>query len=498
MNNILGREGLDNPFKGAFVNKKNAKYELTKNVKPAFGKNLSQALDELKLHDGMVISFHHHLRNGDYVLDMVMREIKKRGIKDLTVMASSIFPCHEILVELMEDGTVTQLMTSYMSGPVAKAVSYGKCKKPVIMTTHGGRPRMILEKEVTIDAAFLASPCVDDQGNISGSEGRSFCGSLGYAVADAQMAKKTIAITDTRVSKVKRADIEGRFVDMVVEVDKIGDPAGIVSGTTQITKDPIGLKIARDCRTLIEHSGLFKNGFSMQTGAGGISLAVADEMHRAMKEKNIKGSFGCGGITGYFVKMLEEGLFEDLYDVQCFDLSAVDSTEKNANHHKISADLYANPNNPDHVAGKLDVVILGASEIDLDYNVNVTTGSDGIILGGSGGHADTAAGAKLSIIVSKLFNARISCLVDKVRTVTTPGETIDVFVTDRGIAINPRHADLIKKLKAETNLEIKTIEELKEIAESFTGKPQVKPRSGEVVGISTYRDGTVLDVINKV
>ena len=121
---------------------------------------------------------------------------------------------------------------------------------------------MILEKEVTIDAAFLASPCVDDQGNISGSEGRSFCGSLGYAVADAQMAKKTIAITDTRVSKVKRADIEGRFVDMVVEVDKIGDPAGIVSGTTQITKDPIGLKIARDCRTLIEYSGLFKNGFS--------------------------------------------------------------------------------------------------------------------------------------------------------------------------------------------------------------------------------------------
>ena len=119
-------------------------------------------------------------------------------------------------------------------------------------------------------------------------------------------------------------------------------------------------------------------------------------------------------------------------------------------------------------------------------------------MGGSGGHADTAAGAKLSIIVSKLFNARISCLVDKVRTVTTPGETIDVFVTDRGIAINPRHADLIKKLKAETNLEIKTIEELKEIAESFTGKPQVKPRSGEVVGISTYRDGTVLDVINKV
>ena len=498
MKNILVREGLENPFSGAFANKKNTVYKIEKNVKPVFGTTLPQILDGLKLHNGMVISFHHHLRNGDYVLDMVMREIKKRGIKDLTVMASSIFPCHEILVELMKDGTVTQIMTSYMSGPVAKAVSKGECKKPVIMTTHGGRPRMILENEITIDAAFLASPCVDDEGNISGSEGKSYCGSLGYAVADAQKAKNTIAITDCRIKKVQNPDIEGRFVDAVVEIDRIGDPAGIVSGTTQITKDPIGLKIARDCRTLIEHSGLFKNGFSMQTGAGGISLAVADEMHKSMKEKGIKGSFGCGGITGYFVKMLEEGFFENLYDVQCFDLAAVESTEKNKTHKKISADLYANPNNPDHVAGKLDVVILGASEIDLDFNVNVTTGSDGIILGGSGGHADTAAGAKLSIIVSKLFNARISCLVEKVRTVTTPGETIDAFVTDRGIAINPKHKDLIEKLKAETNLEIRTMEELKNIAEHFTGKPAVLPRSTEIVGISTYRDGTVLDVINKV
>ncbi|MGF7108599.1 citrate lyase subunit alpha [Treponema pedis] len=499
MKNILGREGLDNPFKGAFANKKNNKYNITKNVTPVFGKTLAEVLDEINPHDGMTVSFHHHLRNGDYVLDMVMREFQKRGIKDITVMASSIFPCHEILVDLMKDGTVTGLITSYMSGPVAKAVSRGECKNPVIMTTHGGRPRMILEKEVCIDAAFLAAPAVDDEGNISGSEGKSFCGSLGYAVADAQCAKHTVAITDYRTKKVKNADIKGCFVNTVVEVERIGDPTGIVSGTTQITKDPIGLKIARNCRTLIEHSGLFKNGFSMQTGAGGISLAVANEMYGAMKEKNIKGSFASGGITGYFVKMLEEGLFENLYDVQCFDLAAVDSTEKNAgSHHKISADMYANPNNPEHVAGKLDVVILGASEIDLDFNVNVTTGSDGIILGGSGGHADTAAGAKLSIIVSKLFNARVSCLVEKVRTVTTPGETIDAFVTERGIAINPKHSDLIKKLKEETDLEIKTMEELKEIVEKFTGKPKVLPRSEEIIGISTYRDGTVLDVINKV
>lgn len=495
MKNILGREGLDNPFMGAFAKKQNREYTTSKNVKTSFGKTLSRVLDESQLQDGMTVSFHHHLRNGDFVLEYVMKELHKRGIKNLTVMATSIFPCHEILVELMRDRTVTQIITSYMSGEVAKAISRGECEKPVIMTTHGGRPRMILEKEIEIDLAFIAAPSVDNEGNISGSEGKSFCGSLGYAEADAKEAKKTIAVTDCIIQKVKHADIEGRFVDEVIQIERIGDPSGIVSGTTQITKDPIGLKIARDCKTLIEHSGLFKDGFSMQTGAGGISLAVADEMHKAMKEQGIKGSFGCGGITGYFVKMLEEGLFRDLYDVQCFDLAAIESIERNANHHKISADLYANPNNPNHIAGKLDAVILGASEIDLDFNVNVTTGSDGVILGGSGGHADTAAGAKLTIIVSKLFNARISCLVDEVRTVTTPGETVDVLVTERGIAVNPRRRDLIGKLKAETNLEIKTIGELKEISDKMIGKPRRRPRTGKTVGISMYRDGTVLDLI---
>lgn len=498
MRNILGREGLDNPFQGAFAKQKKSSYHFTKNVKPVFGKSLDAVLDALHLHDGMTISFHHHLRNGDFVLNMVMEKLQARGIKDVTVMASSIFPTHAILVDCMRDKTVTQIMTSYMSGPVARSVSEGLCEKPVIMTTHGGRPRMILEKEVTIDVAFLAAPAVDASGAISGSEGPSSCGSLGYAVADAQCAKTVVAITDYVCDSVKHPDIAGGFADFVVETERIGDPKGIVSGTTQITKDPIGLKIARDCRTLIEYSGLFKDGFSMQTGAGGISLAVAAEVEKQMLKKNIKGSFGCGGITAYFVGMLEKGLFKDLYDVQCFDLTSVASIEKNKAHHKISADLYANPNNPEHVAGKLDVVILGASEIDTGYNVNVTTGSDGVILGGSGGHADTAAGAKLTVIVSKLFNARISCLVDQVRTITTPGETVDALVTERGIAINPRRADLIAQLKAETNLKILTIEELLELAQSFTGKPAVMPRSGKTIGLSCYRDGTILDTIDKI
>ncbi len=501
MKNAIGRDGLDRPYEGPFKNVKHHKFVSLKNDLnriPAFSNNLDEVLDRLELKDGMTFSFHHHMRNGDYVLPMVMEKIHERGLRDITIAATSLFPCHACLVPMIEDETVTKIYASYISGPVGVAISKGKLKEICHMTTHGGRPRGMFEGEVVVDVAFIAAPAVDEKGNLTGSEGPASCGVLGYAHADAETAKKVVAITDYTAKTINQPEISGHLVDYVVKVDSIGDPEGIVSGTTQITKDPVGLKIARDAATLIEHSGLLKDGMSFQTGAGGVSLAVANELKKIMKAKKITGSFASGGITDYLVNLLKEGYFEKLYDVQCFNLDAVESIKVNENHIKMSANTYANINNPDNIVNKLDVVILGASEIDLDFNVNVTTGSDGIILGGSGGHADTAAGAKLSIIVSKLVNSRISCLVDEVTTVTTPGETVDVLVTERGIAINPKHPELIKKLKEETNLKIMEIHELKKIADYYTGIPEKRKRSEQIVAVSEYRDGTIVDVIYKV
>ncbi|WP_311481165.1 citrate lyase subunit alpha [uncultured Anaerococcus sp.] len=477
----------------AYVDKKT--YHFEKAVKPEIV-SFDQVFDKLDLKDGMTVSFHHHLRNGDYVLNMVMEKLHQRGLKNLKLAASSIFACHAPLVEMIDDGTVTDIETSYMSGPVAQAVSRGKLKNPAYITTHGGRPRSIYEGDLKIDVAFVASPSVDKDGAMDGSVGKSACGSLGYAVADAMCAKKVVAITDNLIDKCENPDIKPGFADYIVEIDQIGDPSGIVSGTTQVTKDPLGLKIARLTARLIDELGLIKDGFSMQTGAGGISLAVANEVKDLMEAKDVKGSFGSGGITGFFVEMLEKGLFESLEDVQCFDLEAIKSSKRNKNHHKISGSKYANPND-DCVAEKLDCVILGASEIDKDFNINVTTGSDGIILGGSGGHADTATGAKLTIITTKLFNARVSAVVDKVRTITTPGEVVDALVTEYGIAINPARTDLLEALK-DTKLELKTIDELYDIATSLTGYPKKREKSDEIVGFSVFRDGTILDTISKV
>lgn len=455
--------------------------------------SVSDMFDKLQIKDGMTLSFHHHLRNGDFVLNMVCEEIKRRGLKNMTLAPSSIFPGNAILVDLMENGNVTKIYTDYVNGPVAEAICEGKLKGLCEMHTHGGRPAAIESGALHIDVAILGVPTVDKDGNGSGVEGKSACGSLGYAVSDLTYADKVVFVTDNMVEKAEKAQLDGKYVDYVLNVPAIGDPNGIVSGTTKITKDPVGLKIARNAAQLLDELGMIKDGLSMQTGAGGTSLAVAYYVRNRMLEKGIKGSFASGGITGYFTDMLEEGLFNELYDVQCFDLKAVQSIKKNATHHAMSGSRYANPFD-DNVVDKLDFVILGATEIDLDFNVNVTTDSHGKIMGGSGGHSDTAHGAKVTVITTNLVKSRMPIIKERVTTVTTPGEDVDVLVTERGIAINPRRKDLLEKLK-NSRLPICTIEELLNTAYEITGRPD-KPQIGDKpVGVVVYRDGTVIDTI---
>ncbi|WP_432663889.1 citrate lyase subunit alpha [Wukongibacter baidiensis] len=511
MKNILGRgipeyidgHGKVKLFQGAFANL--GKIQRTKvNVNSVLpGKNkvlesIREAIERCEIKDGMTISFHHHLRNGDYVLNMVLDEISKIGIRDIRVAASSIFPIHKPLIKHIKEGTVIGIYANYISGSVAEAISKGDLKYPAIMHTHGGRARSIESGDLSIDVAFIASPTCDMYGNINGVEGKSACGSLGYAIPDAMYADKVVAVTDNLVDyPACPIEIGQEYIDYIVKVESIGDPKGIVSGTTQITKDPIGLKIAKMAASIIDKSGLLKDGFSFQTGAGGTSLAVAAYVKDMMREKNIQGSFASGGITGFLVEMFEEGLFRTLFDVQCFDLKAVESYGNNVRHQGMSASRYGNPHNKGAVVNQLDVMILGATEIDTNFNVNVTTGSSGVIMGGSGGHSDTAAGSKMSIVVTQLTKGRLPIVVDRVTTVTTPGESIDVLVTERGIAINPLRKDILEKLE-NANLPIMPIEKLKEIAESMTGKPEKVEFDERIVALVEYRDGTIIDVVRRI
>ena len=456
--------------------------------------SLREAISAAGLRDGMTVSFHHHLRSGDYVINMVMNEIAAMGIKNLTVNASSLFDVHAPLAEHIKSGVITKIITDYMSAGLGKYISAGIMEQPVEFMTHGGRPTAIMQGKTPIDVAFVAAPAADGDGNCTGKIGRSACGSLGYAFADAEYAKKTIIITDGLCEKLEEPSIDGKFVDFVVCADEIGDPRGIVSGTTTITRDPVGLIMARDAADVIKYSGLLKEGFSFQTGAGGASLAAAKFLMDIMLEEKIRGSFGLGGITGYMVDMLRAGCFEELRDVQCFDLKAVESIRTDPRHHEIGAFEYASPANGHAWVNSLDAVILGATEIDTDFNVNVHTDSAGIIMGGSGGHSDTAAGAKLAMVIAPLFRARQPIITDRVNCISTPGKDIDVLVTQYGIAVNPKSEELRDRL-IRAHLPIVSIEELKAKAESLCGVPKALEHGERVVAKVIGRSGEVQDLI---
>lgn len=460
-------------------------------------KNLAEAIEASGLRDGMAISFHHHLRSGDFVLNQVLEAVERAGIRDLTVRASAVFNVHAPLIEAMRKGIVTGLECSYMDAGIGRAVTQGVLAKPVVFRSHGGRASAIENGETPVDVAFLAAPAADPMGNCSGKYGPSACGSLGYAFADARHAKRVVVICDTLLPyPLADFSIPETCVDDVVVVDRIGEAAGIVSGTTNLTRDPVGLRMASYAARVIERAGLIRDGFSFQAGAGGATLAAVRDVRDLMIKGKVKGSFGMGGITRYMVEMLEQGCFEALLDVQCFDLEAVRSIRENPRHREISAAQYAGTGPRGSAVDQLDAVLLGATEVDLDFNVNVHTDSNGFIMGGSGGHSDTAAGAKLALVVAPLLRARLPLITGRVCCVTTPGATVDAVVTQYGIAVNPRREDLRKEL-IRGGLPVKDIAQLKALAEEMAGVPDPLPEGGRVVARVLYRDGSLLDTIRQ-
>jgi citrate lyase subunit alpha/citrate CoA-transferase len=460
--------------------------------------NIHEALEKVEVKDGMTISFHHHLRDGDYILNSVLDELAAMGIKDINIFASSLTKAHEPLIDHIKSGLVTGLNTSGLRGAIGKAQAEENILgKPVIFRTHGGRARAIESGEVKIDIAFIGAPACDEMGNMNGMEGKSAFGAMGYPIVDAQYADKVVAITDNLMPfPLNKISIPMTLVDYVVEVESIGNPTKIASGATRITKNPTDLLIAENAAKVLIASGYVKEGFAFQAGSGGPSLAVCTFLREYMIENNITGSFAAGGVTSYLVKLLEEGLFKALLDTQTFDVDAVDSMKRNSNHIEMSAAMYANPHNKSCTAHKLDIMVLSATEIDEDFNINSLTGSTGMIMGAIGGAPDTAAGAKITVVVAPTMRKRIPIVVEEVTNVVTPGDTIDVLVTERGICVNPEREDLIKKFNA-AGISMMDIKDLRKKVEKLTGKPEHIEYTDEIVGVIEYRDGTVTDVIYK-
>lgn len=458
--------------------------------------SILEALRKCGIRDGMTISTHHHFRNGDLVAEQVFAAVKELGVKDIRWFPSASFPCQEHFIDYLEDGTIHHIEGS-MNGPLGRYVSEGRMKGLGVLRSHGGRYQAVQDGEVKIDIAVIGAPAADPFGNANGLEGPSACGLLGFALADSQYADRVIVVTDNMVQfPCIPWQIQGNYVDFTVEVEKIGIPERIVSGTTEVTKSPDRLLLAELTAKFCEAAGIIKNGFSFQAGAGGTSLAVAEYFRKIMIKNNIKARFARGGSNKYLVKMLEEGMVDYILDGQTFDLDGVRSMATNPGHVWTSPFTSYNYHGKGNFAGMVDVVILGATEVDINFNANVITHSDGYLLHGIGGWQNCLF-SKTVILPLPLFRDRIPVIIDRVTTLCGPGELIDVIVTERGIAINPLRKDLLEAVKG-SGLPLKTIEELKDEAEKICGKPDLAEFDDQVVAAVKWVDGTVIDVVRKV
>jgi citrate lyase subunit alpha/citrate CoA-transferase len=397
------------------------------------------------------------------------------------------------VIDLMESGAVHHIEGS-MNGPLGDYCSRGKMRGLGVLRSHGGRWQAIQDGEVKIDIAVIAAPTADAFGNADGSHGPSACGSLGFALADSIYAEHVIVVTDNRVPfPCIPWQIQGNNVDYVVEVESIGDPTKIVSGTTQITKSPERLRIAEMVAHFVRDAGIMRDGFSFQAGAGGIALAFVQFLREMMRDAGVKARFVRGGSTQYLVDLLNEGLTDYILDGQTFDLAGVQSIASDARHVATSPFTSYNHHGKGSFASMVDVVVLGATEVDVNFNANVNTHSDGRLLHGIGGWQNCLFSG-CSILAVPSFRDRIPVIVDQVTTLTGPGELVDVVATERAIAINPRRQDLVAALKG-SSLPIRPIEKIKEEVERLCGKP-AKPRlTDQPVAVVKWVDGTVIDTV---
>ncbi|MBM3324901.1 MAG: citrate lyase subunit alpha, partial [Calditrichaeota bacterium] len=404
--------------------------------------DLKTALKKANLRDGMTISTHHHFRDGDMVANAVFDATAELGVKNLRWFPSAAFPCHAPIIKHLESGVVHHIEGS-LNGPLGDYCSAGRMRGKGVLRSHGGRYQAVQDGEVHIDIAVIAAPTADPFGNATGDRGPSACGLLGFALADSQYADRVIVVTDNLVPfPCIPWQIHGNYVDYVVVMERIGEPSKIVSGTTEITRSPDRLLIAEYAARFVAEAGILRDGFSFQAGAGGTALSFSIFLGEMMRERNIKARFARGGSNQYLVKMLEEGLVEYILDGQTFDLEGVRSMRENPNHVNTSPFTSYNYHGKGNFASMVDVVVLGATEVDLDFNANVVTHSDGRLLHGIGGWQNCLF-SKCTMLPIPSFRDRIPVIVERVTTLCGPGELIDVIITERGIAINPRRHDLM-------------------------------------------------------
>ncbi|MCP4567250.1 MAG: hypothetical protein GY841_06695 [FCB group bacterium] len=466
--------------------------------------------------DGDMISYPHYYRTGDNGLRLVVEKLRQTGKKDIVIYGNAFFDHTDPwLAEAIRDGIIgglygnpyRKLGAHIVSGELLPWVSVG--------FSHGNRVRKIQTGEVQIKVAFGPVPMADRFGNANGLQGKEdeLCGPIGLFGADAEYADYTCLLAGTiSDTLILPTPISMETVDFVVPVEGVGNNSGIGSGTLDVGKarsNPFNAQVAKNVTRVMKAAGVVKDNFAFQVGSGA-GLLVLENIRTMLKENNIRANFTIGGITSMHVEMLEEGTVRHLMHGQLFEPNRkmFDSMLNHPNHHEITTAYYASVANKESAVNMLDLAVLSALEVDLEFNLN-TVCAGGRIIGGIGGGQDVAAGADLTIIFLPLATGKngkgFPKVVDKVYTRTTPGEVIDAVVTEEYAAINPQskgsYQAAIRERAGEFGLQLVSIEELHQKsmdkAAEFGMTPPPLETTDEVVHAIEWRDGTLLDVIHK-
>jgi citrate lyase subunit alpha/citrate CoA-transferase len=449
-------------------------------------------------------------------LKTVVEKLRETGKKGIILYGNAIFDHTDPwLHEAIRDGIIAgfygnpyrKIGKHIMKGDILPWVTVG--------FSHGNRVRKLQTGEIRVKVAFGPVPMADIHGNANGIMGKEeeLCGPLGLLAADAEYADYTCLLAGS-ISDIliMPASISMEKVDFVVEVDSPGHNSGIGSGTLDFAKarsNPFSARVAENVTRVMKASGVVRDDFVFQVGSGA-GLIVLENIRAILKETKTTANYTLGGITSLHVDMLEEGTVRHLMHGQLFEPSprVLDSLRNHPNHHEIVTAYYASTVNKESAANMVDLVVLSALEVDLNFNVNSVC-AHGRIIGGIGGAQDAAAGADLTVIFLPLATGKDGLgfprVVDQVYTRSIPGEVVDVVVTQDYAAVNPNSRSNCKDALIERahdfDLKLLSIGELREKAiaraKEFGIIPPLPELTDEIVHAVEWRDGTLLDVIRK-
>ena len=480
--------------------------------------SLAAVMEEFLPDQGGWISFPHYYREDTTLLRLVLEGLRASGRRGVKVMGIAFFNSHaELLLPALAEGLLAGIEGNTY-GAVAKAVGEGRLLPWVgLGRTHGGRARAFQCGERSVDLAILPVPIADAWGNANGVMGRdgARCGPISLGEPDARWTRHTVLLTERiHPGLLLPNPIDSRWVDRVVQVERVGENRNIATGTTDIRRvkgDELRNRIAANVVKAMTASGVVREGCNFQVGSGAGLLVLRDLLEK-MRREGIRGGFTVGGSMEFHVDLLQEGLVESFLDGQCFQPSArlFESLRTDPRHQEISTSFYYSPAAKQTAVGLLDVAVLGCNEIDLDFNVNTVTGYDGVLRAGIGGGPDAAAGAALTLFALPM--ARVSrkglscpCIRERVNTVVTPGEVVSAVVTEECIALNERNDSpwlpALGENARDQGLELVPMAELADRAlakAKALGTLMEAPRyEGQVVMALEWRDGRLIDVVRR-